>query len=109
MNRLLIRHENAAQGSARLVLQGVFDGTTALELRSCIERMPNVPLILDFSRVQTFVDLAVAVLADSLMDREVVLHGLPRHQERMFRYFGVVSRDERPGLHVVPNEELLAG
>jgi hypothetical protein len=52
-------------------------------------RLPLGPLVVDFSRVRTFVDLAVDALTLALQGRKVELTGLGRHQQRMFRYFGL--------------------
>jgi hypothetical protein len=55
-------------------------------------------VVVDFSRVRQFVDVAVAVLSGGLKSRSVELRGLGRHQESVFRYFDIpVQRDpERP-------------
>ncbi len=93
-------------GGTTLKLHGVFDGGTALELRRYIEALESQSISLDFSGVRTYVDLAVAILTGGFRDREVELCGLPRHQERMFRYFGVLTRAHE---HSAAAEELLAG
>ncbi len=70
---------------------GIFDRTSALDLRARVEREPARELTLDFSLVREFADLGVATLARELAgaDRRLHLRGLRRHQLRMFRYFGL--------------------
>ncbi len=70
---------------------GVFDRTSAVELRDRVEREPSSDLVLDFSLVREFGDLGVATLAHGLAgaDRRLHLRGLRQHQLRIFRYFGV--------------------
>jgi hypothetical protein len=54
-----------------------------------LSQLPPRPLTVDFSRVRTFVDLSIDALTLALRGRAVRLTGLGRHQQRMFRYFGL--------------------
>jgi anti-anti-sigma regulatory factor len=79
--------------SDRLVLRldGVFDRATAWNLRDRVERETAAEILVDFSLVRDFSDLAVAVLAHGLQmsQRRVMFRGLRQHQLRIFRYCGV--------------------
>ncbi|HET6981016.1 MAG TPA: STAS domain-containing protein [Myxococcaceae bacterium] len=88
MDGLDIRLE---EGEHRLVLRlrGTLDGRTASAVTEALRALPQVPLIVDFSGVRTFVDLSVDALTRALRNRPVSLTGLGRHQARMFRYFGL--------------------
>lgn len=90
---LAIHREDAA-GQTILRLEGRFDGTTAELLRRAVEELPP-GILLDFSRVRDFRDVAVLALTRGLDGRHIRLTGLPQHQERVFRYFG--WRDESAG------------
>jgi hypothetical protein len=107
MTRLQIGREDL-DGEVTLKLEGVFNGETALQLLTCLEELSERAILLDFSRVHSYVDLAVAVLIGGLHGREVQLCGLPQHPERMFRYFGVRTRGP-DRFRSSPSEELLAG
>jgi STAS domain len=72
-----------------LRLEGTLDGRTVRAVTRTLEGLPHRPLTVDFSRVRTFVDLSVDALTRALRDRPVRLQGLGRHQQRMFRYFGL--------------------
>jgi hypothetical protein len=81
------------RGRAEVHLSGVFDGPAAWELvkRLDLER----PDLLDFGRIDTFVDYGLAVLAHGLQQihRPIALVGLRQHQLRMLRYLGVDVSD----------------
>ena len=110
MSGLQIRCEEGASQRTRLTLKGCLDGSTALELRDYLLNHPELgALALDFSQVRTYVDLAVAVLADTLGTLDILLEGLPRHQERVFRYFGIASNVDADRLRLAGAESLLAG
>ena len=83
------------EGERRLVLRlrGTLDGRTANAVTEALLALPQVPLIVDFSGVRTFVDLSVDALTRALRDRPVSLRGLGRHQARMFRYFGFSTEE----------------
>ncbi len=72
-------------------LSGAFDRAGAWSLRDRLERDGARELILDFSLVREFSDLAVAVLAHGLTTsrRAVALRGVQQHQLRIFQYCGV--------------------
>ncbi len=75
-----------------LRLQGRFDGPAAYLLSSLLSDIaPTQQVVVDFSRVIEFQDLAVGVLTRALTDRSCHLQGLRTHQERMFQYFGVTT------------------
>jgi anti-anti-sigma regulatory factor len=88
----------------RLVLRlaGAFDRATSWSLRDSLEREPAPEVVLDFSLVRDFSDLAIAVLAHGLQagQRPVSLRGLRQHQLRIFRYCGIPA-DELAGVAVV--------
>lgn len=75
----------------RLVLRlaGTLDGHGAQTLAEALRQLPLRPLTIDFSRVRTFVDLAIDGLTLALRGRPVRIVGVGRHQQRMFRYFGL--------------------
>jgi anti-anti-sigma regulatory factor len=77
----------------RLVFRvtGVFDRASAWTVRDRVEVETAQEVLLDFSLVREFSDLAVAVLAHGLsgLRRRVAFRGLRQHQLRIFRYCGV--------------------
>jgi anti-anti-sigma regulatory factor len=80
-----------------LRLHGEFDRASAWALRERLEREAASDVVVDFSLVRSFSDLAVAVLAHGvqLTRSRVVLRGLRQHQLRIFRYCGVEVGDGR--------------
>ena len=98
---LAIRREDAP-GQTILHLEGRFDGTTAQMLRRAMEQLP-AGILLDFSRVSDFRDVAVPTLTRGLEGRHIRLIGLPQHHERLFRYFGWRDEDESERAYYVPN------
>ncbi|HVI96581.1 MAG TPA: STAS domain-containing protein [Anaeromyxobacter sp.] len=71
-------------------VSGVFDRSSAAELRRRLDAEDGADVILDFSLVREFADLGVAALASELgAGRRLRLRGLRQHQLRIFRYFGV--------------------
>ena len=78
------------KGEGLVRLSGTLDGRTARKVAETLGRLPRRPLVVDFSRVRTFVDLAVDALTLALRGKTFRLTGLGRHQQRMFRYFGVL-------------------
>ena len=102
-------HTEEDAGTVILKLEGRFDARTAVELRKSLEGLPDVPVVVDFSRVREFMDVAVAVLSRGMYERNVQLKGLVGHQERMFRYFGFPSTLEAPvRSYYTPEPRLLA-
>jgi anti-anti-sigma regulatory factor len=72
-------------------ITGSFERASAWALRSRMERESAAEVLLDFTQVRDFSDLAVAVLAHGLTGapRRVIFRGLRPHQLRIFRYCGV--------------------
>jgi anti-anti-sigma regulatory factor len=72
-------------------ITGSFERASAWALRSRMERESAAEVLLDFTEVRDFSDLAVAVLAHGLTGaaRRVSFRGLRPHQLRIFRYCGV--------------------
>lgn len=98
MRRTEIRREFESD-SVRLRLLGGLDGRTARQLRLELDLLPrNRDVIIDFSGVAPFSDLAVAVLAQELRATRRTLDfvGITKHQERLFRYFGVPLAPSQP-------------
>jgi anti-anti-sigma regulatory factor len=86
-------------GRLLLRLSGAFDRATAWTLRDRVERETAPEIVVDFSLVREFSDLAVAVLAHGLQIAQprVRFRGLRQHQLRIFRYCGVaVEEDAAP-------------
>jgi anti-anti-sigma regulatory factor len=83
-----------------LRLRGQFDRASAWALRERLETEAAPELVVDFSLVRDFSDLAVAVLAHGvqLTHARIVLRGLRQHQLRIFRYCGVDVADGREAL-----------
>jgi anti-anti-sigma regulatory factor len=79
------------QDRAVYAIDGRFDRAAAWSLRDRIERDPLREVIVDFTPVRDFSDLAVAVLAHGLTTttRRVLLRGLRPNQLRIFRACGV--------------------
>lgn len=97
MAGLEVHHDG---GRVTLQLEGTFDGAAALRLRESLEGLSAEEVVLDFTRVQQFKDLAIAVLMRGVQGRNLRLRGLGTHQERMFRYFGVnVARGAEPAYY----------
>lgn len=74
-------------------LEGSFDAAAAVDLRKVIEVLGSKKVVLDFSGVRTFVDLAIGVLSRELEGQEIKLEllGLPGHHARLFHYMGLGS------------------
>jgi STAS domain len=80
------------QGEVVIRVDGTFDGRAANRLAGWLGEVPEGnPLVVDFSGVREFEDLALAALARGLAGRSgtLAVGGLTRHQERVLRYFGV--------------------
>ncbi|HZN92976.1 MAG TPA: STAS domain-containing protein [Myxococcales bacterium] len=101
----ILREEHG--GTVSFLLTGTFDARAAVRLRHMLEGVDGACVVVDFSRVRQFVDVAVAVLSGGLKSRSVELRGLGRHQESVFRYFDIkVGRD--PDRPYYQPEEILA-
>jgi hypothetical protein len=85
-----------ARGEVVIRVDGVFDAKAAIRLSGWLAEVPTGdPLVLDFRDVRECQDFGLARVAADLAARDrLVVHGLTRHQERMFRYLGVTLRDE---------------
>jgi hypothetical protein len=71
-------------------VEGNFDRSAAEALRRSLDALAeDADVVLDFSRVTQFRDLAIDVLARGLRAHSLSVRGLAGHQERMFRYFGI--------------------
>ena len=99
-------HRSETSGAVTLKLEGKFDRQTALEVNRSLEELGACAVILDFSRVREFMDLAVPVLSQYLMLRPVELRGLDQHRHRMFRYFGVLAARTAEREYYTPEEVL---
>ncbi|MHB8879760.1 MAG: STAS domain-containing protein [Myxococcaceae bacterium] len=102
-----IRQEEAV-GAVMLRLQGSFDAQGAVALRAAVEQLPGREVVLDFTRVREFQDLAVPVLCKGLPLLPLRLMGLAHQHERVFRCFGVgvPSSPARP--YWTPEDALLS-
>jgi len=99
---LSIRREDSP-GQTILRLEGRFDTSAAKLLRRIVGQLPE-KILLDFSRVRDFRDVAVPALTRGLEGRQVRLVGLPKHQERMFGYFGWRERVAGNDVYYVPEQ-----
>lgn len=91
-------------GSITLRLEGTFDAQTAAQLRRELEGLGAKEVVLDFSKVRRFVDSAVAVLTGGMDCTGIQLAGLGRHEEAMFRYFGIASSRSTERAYYTPEE-----
>jgi len=88
--------EEIESGLATYFVSGRFESTSAWDLAARLRSEPRAELVLDFSRVDAFVDYSIAVLASALLslgDKRIHLRGIRTHQLRMLRYFGVEPKD----------------
>ncbi len=76
-------------------LTGILDRGVAWALREKIEREDAAEVVLDFTRVRDFSDLAAAVLAHGVTtsSRRVLLRGLQQPHLRIFRTCGVAVEE----------------
>lgn len=98
MATLRIEREQATN-AVILRLEGMLDGAAALMLTQALGEVSAPELVLDFSRVREFKDMAVAVLAPALQAsaRALRIRGMGSHHARMFRYFGVPVAEQPRG------------
>ena len=75
-----------------LQVEGTFDRDAATRLRTRLEALGRTDVVIDFSRVRTFRDAAIGVLASGLAAPSLHLRGLDTHQQRLFRYLGIGER-----------------
>jgi anti-anti-sigma regulatory factor len=92
----MMQHKTTPRPADAVTIEvdGLLDGDSAWALRRRIEEClrGSRVVVLDFTRVREFCDLAIAVLAQGLIGPphgRVVLRGLRTHQARMFGYFGL--------------------
>ncbi|MBM7117127.1 STAS domain-containing protein [Archangium primigenium] len=105
---LEIQQEERA-GCMTLRLKGTLDGQTARLLRSSLDALGTTREVeVDFTHLREFRDSAVGVLTTGLVDRKVRMRGLDRHQQRMFRYFGLSLGETTPSNAYYRPEEVLA-
>lgn len=95
-----------ADGITLLRLNGDFDRTAAGLLRAVIEQLAPGEVVLDFSRTRNFRDLAVPMLTRGLENQSIRVSGLPRHQERVFQYFGWAAEQPSVKAYYVPEDSL---
>ena len=77
-------------GAVVIHLEGSFDRDAASALRRSLDALGGeADVVLDFSRVTAFRDLAIDALVRGLAAHSIHVRGLARHQERMFGYFGI--------------------
>jgi anti-anti-sigma regulatory factor len=98
-------------GRVLLRLSGGFDRATAWKLRDHVERESAPEIVVDFSLVREFSDLAVAVLAHGMQaaQRRIFFRGLRQHQMRIFRYCGLPVEEASAGEGAAPRPVLEAG
>ncbi|ATB32999.1 STAS domain-containing protein [Melittangium boletus] len=82
-------HQEERAGCLTLRLTGTLDGQTARLLRSSLDALGSREVVVDFTHLREFRDSAVGVLTHGLVEHKVRMRGLDRHQQRMFRYFGL--------------------
>jgi anti-anti-sigma regulatory factor len=76
-------------GSITLRVAGNFDRPTAEELCQSLKGLDSSEVVIDFSQVKMFSDVAIDVLARDWGKQTLHTRGLAAHQERMFRYLGI--------------------
>lgn len=101
----MMQETTAPGGEILISLEGPFDASAAWQIAGRLVDLPSgVTVVVDFSAVDEFLDLAVAVMAHGLAEAQrpnVVMRGLHEQQHRLFRYFGVdaeVASGEMPGV-----------
>lgn len=101
-------HREEQDGTVTFRLHGTFDARAAVHLRQMLEQVDGSPVVIDFSHIRQFIDVAVGVLSGGLKSRSVELRGLGRHQESVFRYFDIdTGREARRPFYQA--EEAAAG
>src|SRR6185436_14646405 len=97
--RAIDRRARSIQAARTMIVinvEGNFDRAAAESLRRSLDALDgDADVVLDFSRVAQFRDLAIDVLARGLKAHSITVRGLAGHQERMFRYFGIAT-PQRP-------------
>ena len=89
----MMQETTAPGGEILISLDGAFDAFAAWQIRGRLVSLPpESSVVLDFTAVDEFFDLGVAVMAHGLAVNEgarVEMRGLHEHQHRLFRYFGI--------------------
>jgi len=80
---------NDTGGAVTLRLEGALDALAAASLRTTMDQLAGRQIVLDFTRVDEFQDLAVPILSGGLGQSPLRLIGLGQHHARLFRYFGI--------------------
>lgn len=85
----------ARGGEVVLRFEGGFGVVEARKAHQALEAVgPRRSVVLDFSRVRTFEDHAIAAVAPDLTSgSRVRVRGLGMHQRRLLEYFGVKGDD----------------
>ncbi len=78
-----------SKGRVTLRLEGCFDALSAQALRASVEALVHREVVLDFSRVREFYDLAIPVLTRNLLHPRLQVRGVGRHHALVFKCFGV--------------------
>ena len=86
---LLQISRNDTGGAITLRLEGALDALAAASLRRTLDQLTDRQVVLDFTRVEEFQDLAVPILSTGPGQLPLRLVGLGTHHQRLFRYFGV--------------------
>ena len=92
MNALDIAREDLSN-TVVLKLHGTFNGAAAVKLRETIEALGDREVVLDFSRVGPFQDLAIPILTRGLRHPALHVKGVGKQQARVFSCFGVATAD----------------
>ena len=88
---LNVVHRSGSRGAV-IGVEGSFDVAEADELCSLISRLDvDGSVMLDFHRARTVSDVAIARLANGLLEirRRIAMVGLSTHQHRLLRYMGL--------------------
>lgn len=70
-------------------VEGTFNREVAASLATELAALDDLPVVIDFSRVRVFADVAVPLVVKALRHRPCRLRGLAHHPARVFGYFGV--------------------
>ncbi len=86
-------------GELVLHLEGGFDAKDARRVHEALRSADRaVGVVLDFTRVRTYEDFAIALVAPDLVATgglRIRLRGLGQHQARLLEYLGVRGAGER--------------
>src|SRR5438874_13661206 len=91
------RDESTKTKATVIHLEGRFDRDAASALRRSLDALgSDADVVIDFSRVTDFRDLAIDALVRGLQAHSIHVRGLASHQERMFGYFGIRASSRAP-------------